>query len=120
MRISLASSLKHQTPEMNTMGIRHTYYRCERRFRICDVVQLQGHTGTQKHTHSVQFRTHLTLILTARLAKMTILKSRQASRAGTSVCARTLALGATYYLMALQFSNKGSRKKQKLTFLKSG
>lgn len=69
MRISLASSLKHQTPEMNMMGTRHTYYRCERCFRICDAVSLQGHTDTQEHTDSLWFGTHLTLILILRGAQ---------------------------------------------------
>ena len=102
MRISLASSLKHQTPEMNTMGTRHTYYRCERCFRICDVASLQGHVGPQERTDSLWFRTRLTLILTARGAQMRMPKSGQASRVGTCVCAGTLALEATYcYLMAL-------------------
>lgn len=75
MRISLASSLKHQTPEMNTMGTRHTYYRCERCFRIRDAVPLQGHTGTQDHTDSLRFGTHLTLILVARGAQTRKTKS---------------------------------------------
>lgn len=102
MRISLVSSLKHQTPEMNMMGTRHTYYRCEKCFRICDAETLQGHVGTKEHSDSLRFRTCLTLILRARPAQMRMLKSGQASRAGAVVCAGTLALEATYcYLMVL-------------------
>lgn len=114
MRISLASSLKHQTPEMNTIGITHTYYRLERCFRICDVGEFQGHTGTQQCTNLLWFETHLTLILMARVAETGMPKSRQASGAGTYVCA------GTYCLIALQCSNKESRMKQKRTILASG
>lgn len=89
MRIILASSLKHQTPEMNTMGTTCTYYQCERCFRICDVASLQGHAGTQERTDSLQFKTHLTLTLMARLTQMRMPKSGQASRAGACVCAGT-------------------------------
>lgn len=51
MRISLASSLKHQSPEMNRMGTRHTYYQRERCFRICDAASVQGHAGRHTGTH---------------------------------------------------------------------
>lgn len=113
MRISLASPLKHQTPEMNTIGTTHTYYRLERCFRICDVEEFQGHTGTQQCTNLLRFKTCLTLILTARVAETGMPKSGQASGAGTYVYADTYCC-----LIALQCSNKGSR--MKLTILATG
>lgn len=115
MRISLASSLKHQTPETNTIGTTHTYYWLERCFRICDVGEFQGHTGTQQCTNLLWFKTCLTLILTARVAETGMPKSGQASGAGTYVYA-----GTHCCLIALQCSNKGSRMKKKLTILGTG
>lgn len=89
MRISLAFSLKHQTPEMNPIGTTHTYYWLERCFRICDVGEFQGHTGTQLCRNLQRFKTCLTLILTAIVAEMGMPESGQASEAGTYVYAGT-------------------------------